>query len=136
MTSAAGVSDGPDTDFIIVDDDTLILELVRRKLKRSNVGLKCFTDPGPALDYLEDHVTRVLIVDQRMPRMDGLEMLARLKARPSANAGSIFICSAAALSPEDNAFASGVGAVELSKDALRSESRMLDLLNPRSQAAN
>ncbi len=132
----AATMNSPDVDFVIVDDDSLVLEMVTRKLKRSNVGLKCFADPELALDYLESHATRVLIVDQRMPRMDGLEMLLRLAERRWDSVGNVFLCSCIALSRENSGLANSVGAIELSKDVLRSESEMLELLNTESQSVN
>ena len=65
-------------DIVLVDDDPLIAEFVRRVLRRSDRRLRAFENPLEALAHLRVHTPRDLLVDTRMPDMDGPELLARL----------------------------------------------------------
>ena len=115
-------------DIVVVDDDALTLELIRRNLRNTDLKLRCFTDELSALSYLQNHATRVLIVDQRMPRLDGLELLLRLAARGGSGAGRVYLCSATQLPERIRAGATKIGARMLSKDVLRSKTEFLELL--------
>jgi response regulator RpfG family c-di-GMP phosphodiesterase len=65
--------------ILLVDDDSNILDAYRRSLNRefmletalgADLALKLFADSGPYA---------VVVVDMRMPGMDGLQLLARIK---------------------------------------------------------
>lgn len=116
-------------DIVVVDDDALTLELIRRSLRGTDLKLRCFTDELSALSYLESHATRVLIVDQRMPRLDGLELLLRLANGAGAGAGRVYLCSAVQLPERIRAGARKLGARMLSKDVFRSKTAFLELLD-------
>ena len=68
----------PDDDIVLVDDDPLVAEFVERVLRRSPRRLRAFADPLAALEHLRRHTADVLLVDTRMPAMDGPELLVRL----------------------------------------------------------
>lgn len=115
-------------DFVVVDDDLLTLEFARRCLRNSDVKLSCFSDPLSALAYLQQHTPRVLLVDNRMPRLDGLQLLQTLAESSAAAVTNAFLCSGVVLPADMLAEAEGLGARWLSKDALRSEADYLKLL--------
>jgi len=83
------MSDG--SDIVLVDDDHGVHLFVTRVLRDSAYSLRCFDDGQQALDWLHDHGTALLLLDYRMPRMSGLELLAAL--RPDA-AERIVLCTA------------------------------------------
>lgn len=69
---------------LIADDERLIREGLRQLLLHANdlevVGEA--TDGEAALAALDVHQVDVIALDIRMPRMDGLQVLDRLRARP------------------------------------------------------
>lgn len=69
------------TRLIIVDDDTRILESLPVYFSRSetvNVAAT-FTCAHDALNYIADHGCDVVLSDIHMPRMNGVELLDKLK---------------------------------------------------------
>jgi two-component system chemotaxis response regulator CheY len=68
---------------LIVEDHSDTAEMLRNFLKRKGVHAESVADGMEALEYLEGKgAPHCLIVDWGMPRMDGLELLRQLKARP------------------------------------------------------
>src|SRR3990172_2170244 len=65
-----------DTAFIlVVDDEPGIAMLCERLLRRAGYSAKTFTDPREAVEYLTQHPIDLLLVDIRMPEVDGFEVI-------------------------------------------------------------
>ncbi|HNW36949.1 MAG TPA: response regulator, partial [Candidatus Ozemobacteraceae bacterium] len=66
-------------DIIVIDDDprqaTLLVEAI---LRLGHNAVPC-SEAGPALDHLKRLGAHLVITDLRMPRIDGLELLKKLK---------------------------------------------------------
>ena len=75
----------------LVDDDKNILESVTMLLEQEGYSVKSFSDPTAALTALTAAPPDLAILDIKMPRMDGLELLRRL--RQSAQLPVIFLTS-------------------------------------------
>ena len=84
----------PDEDIVLVDDDPLIAEFVKRMLRGSGRRLRAFTDPLAALDHLLARTARVLIVDTRMPGLSGPALIARLADGDRLAGTRTILCSA------------------------------------------
>ena len=65
----------------IVDDDHLILELCELIFKRNNVSYKTFDSPQKLLNEAWDESVECVLMDIRMPGMDGISLCQALKAR-------------------------------------------------------
>ena len=117
------------TDLVVVDDDELTLELLGRRLRNTTVRLQCFTDGGRAIRYLRDHESDVLLVDHRMPKQSGLEVLRELAGSSGLQSTRAYLCSAVELPADIAAEAHTLGAATLSKDLYRSTSDLLELLS-------
>lgn len=115
-------------DVVVVDDDELTLELVKRLLRGTGFSVRCFSDPDDALAYLEVQPAKVLLVDQRMPRQCGLEFLKRLAKQKRFAASRTFLCSATKLPDSVSAAARDLGANTVTKDIYQSTAKLMALL--------
>jgi len=78
-------------NIALVDDDKNILESVSMLLEQEGYHVRSFSDPAAALTALTTTPPDLAILDIKMPRMDGLELLRRL--RQSADLPVIFLTS-------------------------------------------
>ena len=73
--------------ILIVDDNPVNTQLYERVVAqmRSCTPL-CFTNPAEALDWARDNLPALLVVDYRMPEIDGIEFIRRFRALPGRSA--------------------------------------------------
>jgi DNA-binding response OmpR family regulator len=64
---------------LVADDDPDILTLVSLRLKRAGFGVVTAADGEEALQAVREHRPQLAIVDVRMPKMDGLELIRRIR---------------------------------------------------------
>lgn len=62
----------------LVDDETEILKSLRRTLQTLNIIIEVFTSPSDALKQAQNNAPDIVISDQRMPFMTGLDFLSKL----------------------------------------------------------
>ena len=68
---------------LMVDDNMTNLVLVRHLVTRmEGCEALAFTDPGAALAALADTEVDIVLVDYRMPEIDGIEFIRRMRAMP------------------------------------------------------
>lgn len=65
----------------LVDDDRNILASVSIALEAEGYRVETYTDGASALDGLNQSTPDLAILDIKMPRMDGMELLRRLRQR-------------------------------------------------------
>ena len=65
----------------LVDDDRNILTSVSMTLEAEGFGVRTYTDGESALAALTAKPVDLAVLDIKMPRMDGMELLQRLRAR-------------------------------------------------------
>src|SRR3954451_13186127 len=65
----------------LVDDDRNILTSVSMALESEGYRVQTYTDGASALDGFQAGMPDLAILDIKMPRMDGMEMLRRLRQR-------------------------------------------------------
>ncbi|PLX35188.1 MAG: DNA-binding response regulator [Hyphomicrobiales bacterium] len=75
----------------LVDDDRNILTSVSMALESEGYEVRTYTDGSTALIGLEENPPDIAIFDIKMPRMDGMELLRRL--RQKSNLPVIFLTS-------------------------------------------
>jgi two-component system response regulator ChvI len=63
----------------LVDDDRHILESVSMALEAEGFTVRCYADGTEALRGLNGQPVDVAVLDIKMPRMDGMELLAQLR---------------------------------------------------------
>jgi response regulator RpfG family c-di-GMP phosphodiesterase len=75
---------------LLLDDDEIILLAIKETLARENYDMSVFSSASAALATVEKESYAVIISDQRMPEMSGLDFLATCK-RHQPNASRILI---------------------------------------------
>ena len=65
--------------LLVVDDESTQRTMLQRILDRSGFEVVVAADGREALERLEDGAFDLLLTDQRMPRMDGIELVRRIK---------------------------------------------------------
>jgi two-component system chemotaxis response regulator CheY len=69
-------------DVLIVDDSAAIRQILQRVLRQTDLNLgeiKEAGDGAEAVEILKDRRFGLILSDINMPRMDGLQLLARIK---------------------------------------------------------
>ena len=74
-------NDLQDLDVFIVDDDEAIRDSLSIYLGSLGVKVRTATNPVEALSILKATPANIVITDVRMPQMDGMEFLQKLKER-------------------------------------------------------
>jgi CheY-like chemotaxis protein len=102
--------------LLLVEDDYLDAAITKRCLKQLDIQCELVhkTDGETALEYLRDcqaDLPWAILLDLNMPRMSGLEFLARIKTDPSLENIPILIVTTSCL-PEDRHACLKLGAVE------------------------
>ena len=67
----------------LVDDDRNILTSVQMTLEQEGFQVRTYTDGESALQGLNARPVDLAVLDIKMPRMDGMELLQRLRQRSS-----------------------------------------------------
>jgi DNA-binding response OmpR family regulator len=93
------VSDSPDDGrpvILAADDDPDILKLVVFRLERSGYVVLQARDGEEALRLALEHKPDLAVVDVMMPKMDGLELVRRLRAEEATSRTPIIMLTARA----------------------------------------
>ena len=76
----------------LVDDDRNILTSVQMTLEQEGFLVRTYTDGESALQALLAKPVDLAVLDIKMPRMDGMELLQKLRANP---AGALLVTGSA-----------------------------------------
>lgn len=68
-----------DIKVLIVDDDRDICEYMRTMLEATGYEVATLSDPTRAVDRIREEEFHVLIIDLMMPKMDGIELIQRIR---------------------------------------------------------
>jgi two-component system, chemotaxis family, chemotaxis protein CheY len=72
-----------DLEVLIVDNSAAIRKILQRVLRQTGLPIKVIHEAGngeEALAVLKEHKVHLILSDVIMPKMDGLQLLASLKA--------------------------------------------------------
>jgi CheY-like chemotaxis protein len=97
--------------ILLVDDNEDICMALSRLLRKLDYDVECACDGDAALAVLSKRPFHLIILDIMMPRMDGLEVLARVKRNPATAHIPVVMCSAVQ-DPEVERIAQAHGAAE------------------------
>lgn len=124
MAEAAAIEVG----LVCVDDDPLMLEFIERRLRDQRSRVRCFSEPTAAIEFLARHEVCTILVDQRMPMMDGIEFLEELAVTGCNAAARKVLCSAVLPDSGTRATAVALGAETLEKDRIRDRGTLEQML--------
>lgn len=68
-----------DEKILVLDDEPGITLLCTRLLRRAGYDVVAFTEAAPAYEYLRTHQVDLLLVDIRMPDVDGFEVISHAR---------------------------------------------------------
>ncbi len=68
------------SNILVIDDDENILEVVQTRLEANGYFVETYTEPLEALECMKEKIFDVVITDVRMPGVDGIELLRRIKS--------------------------------------------------------
>ncbi|MFN2607658.1 MAG: response regulator transcription factor [Acidimicrobiales bacterium] len=88
------------TRVLVVDDDPVILELLRINFEIEGFDVVSAADGQEGLERATADQPDVVLSDIMMPRLDGLQLLARLKADPATAGLPVVLLSAKAQTAE------------------------------------
>ena len=71
----------PDAKILVVDDTTVNLIVVKSLLKQSQLAIDTAVSGAEMLEMTDKTKYDLILLDQRMPRMDGIETLHHLRER-------------------------------------------------------
>lgn len=83
-------------DVLIVDDSAAIRKILRRVLGQAEIPLGTVLEAGNGLEALEElkkNKVHLVLSDINMPQMDGLELLAQMRANPEWSSIPVVIIS-------------------------------------------
>ncbi len=88
--------------ILVVDDDTALLECLSLMLE-VGLGVEAVlaVDGEEALRLLDQKIPAVIVTDIRMPNIDGVELVRRVRERPATHDIPIVVVSAVTTSRED-----------------------------------
>ncbi len=70
------------TFALVVDDSITVRRVTQRLLERNGMRVMTARDGADAMTLLADHVPDIILLDIEMPRMDGYEVAAQVRADP------------------------------------------------------
>lgn len=73
------VASPPSASILVVDDEAGIAALCERVLSRAGYQVTALTDPRAAIERIQQTRINLLLVDIRMPEVDGFDVIARAK---------------------------------------------------------
>jgi EAL domain-containing protein (putative c-di-GMP-specific phosphodiesterase class I)/PleD family two-component response regulator len=88
------IDSGTRVDVLIVDDEEAARNLMSRRLARAGFSTDSASDASEALELLDSRAPSVILLDLRMPGLDGVGFLARLRGQRSPGALPVIVVTA------------------------------------------
>ncbi len=99
--------------LLLADDELHILRAAEFKLKRFGYDVFCASDGEEAWELLCEHAPDLLITDFQMPRLTGLELIKRMRAKPEFAAIPVLMLTAKGYELPHREMADTLGILEI-----------------------
>lgn len=86
---------------LLAEDDPAIRRIAEIALRREGFTVQTVGDGAEALQYLEESLFDLIVLDSLMPNLDGLETCRRLKANPRTRQIPVVMLSARSQSADE-----------------------------------
>jgi CheY-like chemotaxis protein len=113
--------------LLIVEDVPNILELLSVTLKFKGYPVITATNGEEALKLIEQEHPALIVSDILMPKMDGFQLIQRLRTHPKTSQIPIIILSATYVTSEDRDFAMKLGAARFLEKPVDTEEFLLTI---------
>lgn len=90
----------PEGKVLIVDDSVVNLRVLEGMLETFDMNVTTCKSGSQALEILEENSFDLIILDQRMPEMDGIELLHIIRKMENVNSIIPILCATADFGPE------------------------------------
>lgn len=67
--------------FLLIEDDRYLIQLLTFQLKQEGFLTDVCTDGDDALDYIEQNIYDIILLDRMLPHVDGISILKELRHR-------------------------------------------------------
>ena len=110
--SRLGIARRRGAQVVVIDDDPVALDLMRATLADLGADAVCFDSGASALEAMRELRPSAIVLDLIMPRMDGFEVLDRLRRDDALRDTPVFVWTSLLLTdPEYDLLASSASAV-------------------------
>jgi PAS domain S-box-containing protein len=104
--------------LLVVDDDPQVFDLVGQLLEDQPYEMETAVDGVQALKSIDDHVPDAILLDLVMPRLDGFEVIEKLRDKPEYRQIPIIVLTAKSLTSEESSVLHQRAAHIIQKDSL------------------
>src|ERR671927_55443 len=105
---------GRDPRVLVVEDDDEIAQVLQRSLRLDGYEVRIAGDGEAALDQAAAYRPDLVILDLGLPKLDGIEVARRLRARPPRGSASLVVADLS-LNPDTHEVSRGDRRVELTQ---------------------
>jgi len=99
------------TKILIVDDDSLLVRMYQKKFENDDYSVLTASDGVAALEILKTTSPDLILLDIMMPKMNGLEVLAKIKSNEGTSKIPVILLTNLGSSDEDAERGLELGAV-------------------------
>jgi len=88
------MSDATASNVLLVDDELHILRVAEFKLKQQGYQVTCASDGEEAWEQFQKQVPDIVVTDLQMPRLDGLQLITRIRENPGTESLPVILLTA------------------------------------------
>jgi len=99
--------------IVICDDESHITRAISMKLTKGGFSVEAVSDGQFALEAIQREIPALVITDCQMPRMDGLELIRRLRSDAATSDLPVLLLTAKGFELDQNVLKNELGVAEI-----------------------